>query len=134
MKSLTGTWRGTVMEIPMTFTIRPTSSGTTVLHEGHAEGGTAPNHEITMFYLEGDRLLATHYCDGGNRSRLEGKVSADAKTIEFGFLDVTGSTRGGYVKGMVFTLIDANRHTVEATFVTPDGKAIPLRGDFQRDK
>jgi hypothetical protein len=134
MKSLAGTWRGTVMDIPMTFTIRSVSSGTTVLHEGHTETGAAPKHEITMFYLEDDRLLATHYCDGGSRSRMEGKLSADSKTIDFVFLDVVGNTRGGHVKGMMFTIIDANRHTVEATFVTPDGKSIPLRGDFQRDK
>ena len=134
MKSLAGTWRGTVMEIPMTFTIRPVSSATAVLHEGHTDAGNAPKHEITMFYIEDDRLLATHYCDGGSRSRLEGKLSADGKTIEFGFLDVAGSTRGGYIKGMAFTIIDANRHTVEGIFVTPDGKSMPLRGDFHRDK
>ena len=93
-----------------------------------------PNHEITMFYVEGDRLLATHYCDAGNRSRLEGKMSPDGKTIEFSFLDVAGSTRGGYLKGMVFTMIDANHHTAEFTFVMPDGKPIQLRGEFTRTK
>jgi hypothetical protein len=29
-------------------------------------------------------------------------------------------------------MIDANHHTVEATFVMPDGKPIQLRGEFQR--
>jgi hypothetical protein len=133
MKSLTGSWRGTVMGTPVKFTIRATSSGTTILHEGHAEGGV-PNHEITMFYLDGDRLLATHYCDAGNRSRFEGKLSGDGKVIELSFLDLAGSTRAGYLKDIAFTLIDADHHTVEGTFVMPDGKPVPLRGEFLRDK
>ena len=132
LKTLEGSWQGTVMDIPITFTIRAASSGTVILHEGHTSGGRPPNHEITMFYLEGDRLLATHYCDGGNRSRLEGKISADQKAIELSFLDVTGSTRGGYLKDMVITMIDADHHTVAITFIMPDGKPMPLRGEFKR--
>ena len=132
LKTLAGSWQGKVMDITIDFTIRAASSGTVILHEGNTSGGKPPNHEITMFYLEGDRLLATHYCDSGNRSRLEGKISADEKSIEFSFIDVTGSTRGGYLKDMVITMIDADHHTVAITFVMPDGKPIPLRGEFQR--
>ena len=132
LETLAGSWQGTIKGIPINFTIRAASSGTAILHEGHTSGGRPPNHEITMFYLDGDRLLATHYCDGGNRSHFEGKMSPDGKTIELGFLDVVGSTRGGYLKGMGFTMIDADHHTVEATFVMPDGKPIELRGEFQR--
>jgi hypothetical protein len=117
LKTLAGSWQGTVRDISINFTIRAVSSNTAILHEGNTSGGRPPNHEITMFYLEGERLLATHYCDGGNRSRLEGKLSTDEKVIEFSFLDVAGSTRGGYLKDMV---------------IMPDGKPIPLRGDFQR--
>jgi hypothetical protein len=134
MKTLAGSWKGTIRDIAINFTIRAASSGTAILHEGNTDGGGPPKHEITMFYVEGDRLLATHYCDGGNRSRLEGKMSPDGKTIEFSFLDVAGSTRGGYLKGLGFTMIDANHHIAELTFVMPDGKPIPLRGEFQRDK
>ena len=134
LKTLAGSWQGTVRDMSINFTIRAASSGTAILHEGNTSGGRPPNHEITMFYLEGDRLLATHYCDSGNRSRLEGKISSDEKSIEFSFLDVTGSTRGGYVKDMVITLIDADHHRVEIPFVMPDGKPIQLRGEFQRTK
>jgi len=133
MKTLAGTWEGTVMNIPITFTIRAASSGTAILHEGNTEKGV-PNHEITMFYVEGDRLLATHYCDAGNRSNMEGKMSADGKSVEFNFLDVAGSTKGGLVKRMMFTTIDANKHVVEFTFIMPNGKPVELRGEFQRTK
>src|ERR1044071_5679472 len=98
LKTLAGSWQGMVLDIPINFTIRAASSGTAILHEGNTSKGGPPNHEITMFYLEGDRLLATHYCDAGNRSRWEGKMSPDGNAIEFSFLDVTGPTRGGYLK------------------------------------
>ncbi|HEV7798882.1 MAG TPA: hypothetical protein VGO73_12030, partial [Pyrinomonadaceae bacterium] len=79
LKTLTGSWQGAIMGIPINFTIRAASSGTAILHEGDTDGGRPPNHEITMFYVEEDRLLATHYCDAGNRSRWEGKMSPDGK-------------------------------------------------------
>ena len=134
MKTLEGSWQGTIMNIPINVTIRLASSGTAILHEATTDGGRPPNHEITMFYVEGDRLLATHYCDGGNRARFEGNVSPDGKSSEFNFLDVTGNTRGGLVKRMVFTVIDANKHVVEFTFIKPDGKPIELRGEVERTK
>ncbi len=134
MKTLAGSWHGTIMGIPIDVTIRLASSGTAILHEGNTDGGRLPNHEITMFYVEGDRLLATHYCDGGNRARFEGKLSPDGKTSEFNFLDVTGNTKGGLVKRMAFTIIDSNKHLVEFTFIKPDGKPIELRGEFERTK
>ena len=134
MKTLAGSWHGSIMGIPIDVTIRLASSGTAILHEGNTDGGRPPNHEITMFYVEGDRLLATHYCDGGNRARFEGKLSPDGKTSEFNFLDVAGNTKGGLVKRMAFTIIDANKHLVEFTFVKPDGNPIDLRGEFERTK
>ena len=133
MKTLAGSWEGTVMNIPINFTIRAASSGTAILHEGNTEKGV-PNHEITMFYVEEDRLIAIHYCDAGNRARMEGKMSADGKSVEFNFLDVAGSTKGGLVKRMMFTMIDANKHVVEFTFIMPNGKPIELHGEFQRTK
>lgn len=134
MKTLAGSWHGTIMGISIEVTIRLASSGTAILHEANTDGGTPPNHEITMFYVEGDRLLATHYCDGGNRARFEGKMAPDGKTSEFNFLDVAGPIKGGLVKRMAFTVIDANKHVVEFTFIRPDGKPMELRGEFERTK
>lgn len=129
---LSGSWQGTIMNIPINFTIRAASSGTAILHEGMTEGGGPPNHEITMFYLDGDRFLATHYCDAGNRSHMEGKLTTDGKGVEFSFLELVGNTKGGYVKNMMFTMVDHDRHAAEITFVQPNGKPIQLRGEFQR--
>lgn len=133
LKALSGLWQGTIMGVPINLTIRAASSDTAILYEAHTEKGP-PDHEITMFYVEEDRLLATHYCDAGNRARLEGKISPDGKGIEFSFLDVAGSTKGGLVRRMVFTPADANSHIEEFTFIMPNGKPIELRGEFRRTK
>ena len=132
MKTLIGSCQGTVMNTSIDSTLRLASSGNAILNEANSAGGRPPNHEITMFYLDGDRLLATHYCDAGNRPRFEGKLSPDGNTIEFSLLDVSGDTQRGVVKRMAFTIIDANKHAVELTFIKPDGKPVDARGEFQR--
>ncbi len=134
MKTAAGSWHGVIMNIPIDVTIRLASSGTALLHEATTGGGRPPDHEITMFYLDGDRLLATHYCDAGNQARFEGKLSPDEKAVEFTFLDVAGSTKGGLVKRMMFTITDANKQIVEFTFIMPNGKPMELRGEFERTK
>ena len=134
LRTLTGSWQGAVMGMSVNAIIRLASSGTAILHEANGDGKRPPNHEITMFYVDGDRLLATHFCDGGNRVRWEGKMSPDGKTIEFSFLDVAGGTRGGLAKDMVFTMIDADTHAIVLNFIMPDGKPVDVRGEFKRTK
>jgi hypothetical protein len=132
IKTLSGSWQGTIMGIPINFTIRAASSGTVMLQEGTTTKGPTPDHEITLFYLDGDRLLATHYCDAGNRVNLEGKLSADGKSVEFSFLDVAGSTKNGLVKRVMIMMIDANKHVEAFTFIMSNGKPVELSGEFQR--
>ena len=133
LKSMSGSWQGTIMGIPISGTIRAVSSGTAVLHEMTAGGGNpVPQQEITMFYVEDNRLFGIHYCDGGNRVRWEGKASADGTGIAFTMLDVAGGTRGGLLKSVVFGSIDADSHLLQGTFVMPDGKPVELRGEFKR--
>ncbi len=87
---------------------------------------------ITMLYLDGDRLLLTHYCDAGNRPRMVAKVSPDGQTVAFDFLDVVGSTRYGNMHDAVFTVIDANHHTEVWTWMDPDGNTVHAHFDLQR--
>lgn len=132
LKTLTGSWQGTVMGRLINSTIRVTSSGNALLHEATTDGGGVPDHEITMFYVEADRLLATHYCDGGNRSHMEGKLSADGKSVEFDLLEVVGGKQRGFLKRLALTMSDVDHHGLNGTFVLPDGKPVQLSGEFQR--
>jgi phage tail protein X len=101
---------------------------------GTPDDPTRYDHPVTMFYLDSDRLLLTHYCDAGNRPRMAGKMSPDGKTVEFDFLDVAGSTQYGHMHHAVFTVIDANHHTEDWTYMMPGDKPVNAHFDLQRTK
>ena len=116
----------------MQVSLRATSMGNALMHE--MTGAGRPEDPITMLYLDGDRLLLTHYCDAGNRPRMTGKMLPDGKTVEFDFLDVAGSTEYGHMDHAVFTVIDANHHTEDWTYMTPGDKPVHAHYDLQRTK
>src|SRR6266481_2409096 len=140
LKTLAGSWEGHVTTVPqkdeiegklMQVSLRTTSMGNALLHE--MTGAGRPDDPITMLYLDGDRLLLTHYCDAGNRPRMTGKMSPDGKSVEFEFLDVAGSTQYGHMHHAVFTFLDANHHTEDWTFMVGD-KPVHAHFDLQRTK
>lgn len=141
LKSVAGSWEGRVTTVPpqddiegkpMQVSLRVTSMGNAMVHEMTGQG--RPDDPITMLYLDGDRLMLTHYCDAGNRPRMAGKMSADGKTVEFDFLDVAGSTQYGHMHHAVFTVIDANHHTEDWTYMMPGDKPVRAHFDLQRTK
>ena len=58
MKTLAGSWEGSVMGMSVQLTIRVTSTGNAIMSE--ATGSGRPDDPITMFYVDEDRLLLTH--------------------------------------------------------------------------
>jgi hypothetical protein len=139
MKTLAGSWDGRVTTVPqrpemegklIQASLRVTSMGNAMVHE--MTGAGRPDHPVTMFYLDADRLLLTHYCDAGNRPRMVARTSADGKTVEFDFLDVAGSLQYGHMDHAVFTVIDANHHVEDWTYMEPGDKPVHAHMDLQR--
>ena len=140
MKTLAGSWEGRVTTTPpepdiegqvAQISLRVTSMGNALMHE--ARSAARPDDPVTMFYLDGGRLLLTHYCDAGNRPRMTGKLSPDGKSVEFEFLDVAGSTLHGHMHHGAFTFIDADHHTEDWTFMHGD-KPVHAHFDLHRTK
>ena len=133
LKSLAGSWEGAIDGKPMQISLRVTSRGNALIHEMKMAG--RPDDPITMFYVDRDRLLLTHYCDAGNRPRMAATVSPDGKTVDFHLLHVANfnSKQGGYMQHAVFTTLDANHHTEDWTFLA-QGKLINAHLDLQRTK
>ena len=132
LKTLAGSWQGSVMGMPVQATIRVTSRGNAILHE--MTSSAMPDNPITMIYVDGDRLLLTHYCDSGNRPRMEGKMSPDGNSVEFTLVDITGNTEKGFMNRVAFTIVDANHHNEESTWMLPGNKSFRAGGVLQRTK
>lgn len=148
IKTLAGSWQGPVTVTPpqpgmgngslAQISMRVTSRGNALVHEmkdpAVPDDPAKYDHPLTMFYLDGDHLLLTHYCDAGNRPRMTARTSPDGKTVEFDFLDVAGSTQYGHMHHALFTIIDANHHTEDWTYMMPGDKPIHAYMDLQRAK
>ena len=146
LKNLAGTWHATVTLDPpqpemangttMQISMRITSRGNALVHEmrdaGKPDDPARFDHPLTMLYLDGDHLYLTHYCDAGNRPRMVARNASDGKTVEFDFVDLSGGNQYGHMNHAVFTIIDANHHTEDWTYMMPGDKPVHAHLDLKR--
>jgi hypothetical protein len=144
LKTLAGTWEGTMVvpgykgpTLPLSrISMRVTSRGNALVHEmqgvGLPDDPTKYDHPLTMLYVDGGNLNLIHYCDAGNRPHMVARTSGDGKTVEFDFVDITGPTTHGNMYHAVFTLVDANHHTEDWTYMMPGNKPMKAHVDLQR--
>lgn len=139
LKTLDGSWVGRLTTFPpepsvdgnfAQLSLRVTSMGNALVHEMSISG--RPDHPVTMFYRDEDRMVLTHYCDAGNRPRMVGKLSPDGKTLEFEFLDLSGGNQRGHMHHAKFTFIDENHHTEDWTYMMPGDKSVRAHFEAQR--
>lgn len=119
IKSMPGTWEGSSVEGPVTVTFKITSGGSAVMSEI-----VGKEDMISMFHLDNDRLLLTHYCAVGNQPRMQAAVSPNGKVITFTYIDATNLTTpdAGHMQQMILTMIDDNHHTEEWVFADHGGE------------
>jgi hypothetical protein len=131
LKALEGMWAGKNSQgQPIRVSFRSTAGGSALLSEIHGHG---PENMITMFHMDGDRLLLTHYCGAGNQPRMR-VLSADAKSITFEFMDGTNIAPGaGHMQRVTFAQADADHHTEEWVFLDK-GKEMTEMFTLQRAK
>jgi hypothetical protein len=124
LKKLAGEWSGKAghdgAEFDATVTYRVTSAGSTVMET--LFGGT--DHEmITMYHLNNDSLILTHYCALGNQPRMKAAISDDPKKMAFKFLDGTNlnPTKDPHMHEATIELVD-NNHIRSAWTSYNEGK------------
>jgi hypothetical protein len=82
--ALAGEWR--VQERPsLRIVFEPTAGGSVII-ERWMVGERM--HSLTVYHLDGERLVATHYCPQGNQPRMVAS-SVGAEGVRFAFLDAT---------------------------------------------
>jgi len=96
LKTLAGRWNAHLMrpDGPTAHVdYRVTGGGTVVMETLFAR---APHEMITMYTLDGDNLIATHYCAMGNQPVMKLDLGASTRdNLIFQFVDVHGRNAGG---------------------------------------
>ena len=118
LASLAGAWKGVQdgTEFRVTYTL--TANDSVVMEEFRPRNEPAM---VTMFSVDGDRLLATHYCAAKNQPQMATGAIADPspKSLAFSLLRVTGlrSPDDWHNTGLVLTIDDRDHVTQEWTYL-----------------
>src|SRR5437773_3212580 len=85
---LQGEWQGVADGVNTTLIYTLTANGSTLMEQCRPEKG----HEmITMFTVDGDHLIATHYCSAKNQPQMATPAITDAqRPLAFSLVRVTG--------------------------------------------
>lgn len=108
LKTLVGEWRGKgthgeeVTDASISYRI--TAAGSVVMETMF--GGT--DHEmVTMYHLDGEDLMLTHYCALRNQPRMKATPSSDTSEIAFTYIDGTnmGSDKAPHMHSVTFAFL-----------------------------
>ncbi|MBM2846976.1 MAG: uncharacterized protein HW407_2288 [Bacteroidetes bacterium] len=123
MKSLVGVWEGKDEQgKPIKVTYKLVSGGGTLMetidHDMHKDG------MITVYHLDGEAMMMTHYCSMGNQPRMRA-VGGDASAITFAFVDGTNmKLEDPHMHKLTITWKDDN-HVVQEWTMQAEGKDTP---------
>jgi len=116
LKTLVGQWESVTSSGKMHLSYELVSGGTALLERESSE--TMPSM-VTVYYLDGGRLLLTHYCMAGNQPRMQAKpFNSDTGELNFQFLDATNLTSpaAGHMHNAKIRLVDNNHLSSEWQF------------------
>ena len=115
LKTLVGEWESTTGPAKARVTYELTANGTALVERENVENMPSM---LTVYHLDGDRLLLTHYCMAGNQPRMVARgIDAATGEVSFEFLDATNlSAGGGHMHNAVFRLVDDRHYTTKWQF------------------
>ncbi|HET7105711.1 MAG TPA: hypothetical protein VFI38_02805 [Candidatus Acidoferrum sp.] len=132
LKSLVGQWEGSTPDGRKgNATYELISNGSVVMERLH------PANEpemVTMYSLDGDRILVTHYCSAGNQPTMQTAPSPAANgKLDFTFLRLAGakSPDEGHMLSLSVSMPDKNHLNQVWTF-DEHGKAMTETLNFTR--
>ncbi|MDQ3743665.1 MAG: hypothetical protein M3444_04720 [Acidobacteriota bacterium] len=133
LTSLVGQWKGTQDGREMRLTYTLTSRGSALMEEFRA-GETVM---VTMFTVDGDHLIATHYCSVGNQPQMVTKAITDpsAKSLAFSLSHAYGmkTPADWHNTGLTVTLED-EQHLTQVWTYEYNGKTGTNTFHFTRER
>jgi len=123
LASLVGEWKGTQGNTEITLIYTLTADGSALMEEFRPAGNATM---ITMFTVDGDHIIATHYCSAGNQPQMVTKAITEplAKKLTFLLSRVTGlnTPADWHNTGLTITIED-NEHLTQVWTYEYKGKA-----------
>ncbi len=116
LASLKGEWEGEINGVDTTLIYTLTANGSALMEE--CRPGKGPEM-ITMFTIDGDHLIATHYCSAKNQPQMATSTISDAqKPLAFSLARVTGlkSTDDWHNTGLTVIQEDNDHLTQEWSY------------------
>ena len=117
LASLVGVWEGMEDGAPFQVSYKLSGAGTALMEEVRPGD---PKAMLTMFTVDGDHLVATHYCVVGNQPQMASGVPDDLhKGVVFTLTRVTGmkTPDAWHNTGLTFTLDDSDHLTQRWTYL-----------------
>ena len=117
LSAVAGDWEGVQDGVPIAVKYTLTANGSALMEEDKS-GNESPM--ITMFTVDGDRIIATHYCSTGNQPQMVTAAPTDfRKGVTFSLMRVTGlkSPDDWHNTGITLTLDDNDHMTQRWTYL-----------------
>ncbi len=110
LKALQGRWRSDIGSNPITVAFRLTANGSALVETWTM----APGREsMTIYTLDGEKLVATHYCPQGNAPSLHHTHTDDEAAHHFLFVDGLNVNAPGRSHVHAFSLNVVDTDTLE---------------------
>src|SRR6266550_417765 len=122
LASLKGEWKGEIKGIDTTLIYTLTANSSALMEE--CRPGKEPEM-ITMFTVDGDHLIATHYCSAKNQPQMATSAISDAqKPLAFSLVRVTGLKSPDAFHNTGLTMIqEDNDHLTQEWLYDAKGKS-----------
>ena len=120
LKALQGRWETTTPDGKKAWlTIELVANGTALMEREEVPGDAERSNMVTMYHLDRDRLILTHYCMANNQPRMRAAAyDPETRTLTFEFLDATNlkTPDDGHMRRVVFRFVDNDHFTSQWTF------------------
>jgi len=132
LKTLVGEWEADTQMGKAHLSYELIAGGTALVERETAEK-MAPM--LTVYHLDGDRLMLTHYCMAGNQPRMQARsFNSETGELEFQFLDANSLTNSGagHMHNARFHFTDSNHLSTEWDFFENGQKKFTETAQYTR--
>lgn len=131
LNTLAGEWTGKGPNgLVVNVTYEAVAGGTAIME---TRAPTGEPSMVSIFHMDGNRLMMTHYCSDGNQPRMRAKIPSEENQLDFAFIDVTNlaTPETGHMRALSYEFKDKN-HITQIWTWRQDNKDMPAVFHLER--